>query len=95
MYLFEDVGSVSSFSYFRQLELSKDFEDDFSINAGRAIAKQFHQQMFDQTGFPGNKIRKTSAKSVAGRTEIERLKLRNNNFEQKEVLPTYKQGYRT
>ncbi|XP_057368886.1 uncharacterized protein LOC130689939 isoform X2 [Daphnia carinata] len=54
----DDVGTVSSFSYFRNLESEisgpKGFDNAFSIHAGRNIAKEFNKNMFDHTGFPGN-----------------------------------------
>lgn len=96
---FKDVGSVSSFSYFRQLELSKGFDDDFNVSAGRTIAKQFHQQMFDHTGFPGNKIRKITLKKedtdIAGKLQVAKKKTHSNNSEQKKIPPTYRHGRRT
>ncbi|XP_046436835.1 uncharacterized protein LOC124188323 isoform X1 [Daphnia pulex] len=53
----DDVGVVSSFSYFRnqgpEAPGSKGFDQAFNVHAGRNIAKQFKQHMFDQTGFPG------------------------------------------
>ena len=52
-----DVGKVSSFSYFRnqgpEKPGSKGFDQAFNVHAGRNIAIQFKQHMFDQTGFPG------------------------------------------
>lgn len=54
----DDVGTISSFSYFRNLNSDisgpKGFDNAFSIHAGRNIAKQFNKNMFDHTGFPGN-----------------------------------------
>lgn len=56
-FLVTDVGVVSSFSYFRnqgpEAPGSKGFDQAFNVHAGRNIAKQFKQHMFDQTGFPG------------------------------------------
>lgn len=53
-----DVGTISSFSYFRNLNSDisgpKGFDNAFSIHAGRNIAKEFNKNMFDHTGFPGN-----------------------------------------
>ena len=78
--------------------MTKGFDEDFNINAGRNIAKQFHQHMFDQTGFPGNKIRKTPAKKAdmdrTINTQMERAKMLINNFKLKEELSTYKHGNR-
>ncbi|KAK4022259.1 hypothetical protein OUZ56_007738 [Daphnia magna] len=54
----DDVGTISSFSYFRNLNSDisgpKGFDNAFSIHAGRNIAKEFNKNMFDHTGFPGN-----------------------------------------
>ncbi|KAI9555288.1 hypothetical protein GHT06_017803 [Daphnia sinensis] len=51
----DDVGTISSFSYFRNLNSGpKGFDNAFSIHAGRNIAKEFNKNMFDNTGFPGN-----------------------------------------
>lgn len=46
---------ISSFSYFRNPNLFRDFEKNFDAEEGRfKIVKQFNEHLDDQTGFPGN-----------------------------------------
>ena len=49
-----DIGLVSSFSYFRTPQLTKDLDYYISNHASEKIASQFLRYMSDQSGFPGH-----------------------------------------
>jgi len=58
-----DIGLVSSFSYFRTPQLTKDLDNYISNHASEKIASQFLRYMFDQSGFPGYATGRESSSS--------------------------------
>lgn len=62
---------ISSFSYFRNPNLFRDFEKNFDAEAGRfKIVKQFHEHMNDRSGFPGNARKDFRRKSFQDATKL-------------------------